>query len=339
VGHLSALLDMGQLVVLAADGIYERHDDRPFLNLPGDCDEVNVELVVVAESWPNPTRHIRWKEIEKVPASDSVYTHLLRCAVLASDEEEGHQGVRAQGRVEEEVSYVVDGAHVFVPLSRNFDVWFAYWGGLTIDGVAVEPRSIWLHADLHTALQPVVLGQNFTLPIVAAQYTAAHLRFELDPLVLMTGPFRVAFDVSVGMAFSPWRKDLAKSEHVSRTGMGWALSGGAVAWAGEAPCFLHMDVAVFGKKDFEVPAPSYSHHYALVPSSDGRNRARFIEEGLLPVSEGHDDYQTREFFRRLLLERTEHAAEDEPWRFELRARLYRFPGGQLSLPSTQTQGR
>lgn len=327
VGQLASLLGMGPIcVTLRGDNgvVYRGHAERPFLGIASgapesvDCDEkeVGADIVAVTDGWSNPTKMLRWKDVRL--SEDEFRDHGLLRALIAVEVADDVDGVRTKTRVRAEISYVVDGRYVFVRLLRDYDVWLAYWGNLTVDGAALEPRSVWLHADLHTALQPVEVGRNFTLPLVAAQYTEVHLRFELDPLPLTGRPLRVAFDAAVGMVRLEPRRLLSGTDHVSAEGVvGWALVDGAVAWSSSAPCFLDACISVFEDGPFPMPAP-HTYEYAVAPG--GSNDVEF--DAGFDRADGSPWHRSRNPYCGLAVVRKRPAQprDFEPWYFVLRAR-------------------
>lgn len=337
VGQLASLLGSGPIAVCMRGSlaVYKEHSEQPFLTFSaadGVDEGVEVDIVAVTEDWPNPTKRMLWKDIE-LSRDDFKDSGLLH-ALLALGTGSAWDGVRAATRVNETCSFVIDGTYIFFELRRMCDVWFAYLGNLEIGGVAVTPRSIWLHADIHTALQPVEPGRNFTLPIIAAQYTSMYLRFEVDPSTLCTGEGRalsVAFDAVVAMARAGPRNAISQTEHVSSTqGCGWALAGGCVVWTTQDPCFLDAQVSVLGADMFSTPAPHvYEYSLKTVESSGGAS----FEESNSQVDKGHTWHSARCVYRGLNVVRTElnvvrtekAGAANHPWHFRLVARALRSP--------------
>lgn len=316
-GQLAALLGLGQLCVLACAGDDRGctgHAERPFLGLAKDAAEAAVDLVVLAAAWQNPLGRLRWRDVALSP--EGARDHgLLRALIALSEGDDSTplDGVRGSTRVEGDVGFCVDETFLFVRLQRWFDVWFAYLGGLAVDGAPVEPRSVWLYADLHTPLQPVEVGRDFELPIVAAQYAEIHLCFELDALPLQLPPGRVAFDARVALVRSEARQTMALSDHVSPRG--WALAGGVVAYSLPAPAFLQASISVVDH-DFQVPAPQ-AYDYAL--DADAASEAAFVgvEGRDFSFHEGGWHRATNVFCGLAVARRGPVRA---PWRFTLRAR-------------------
>jgi hypothetical protein len=259
--QLTSMLAMGQLSLLLRDRVYSHYADAPFSELEEGVAEVEVEIIVVADSWPDKVSGLRWKDV-RVDHSDFTGLGLLREVIGLENDVEPADGVRAEIRVETKVNEVVDGTFVFVGLRSFFDVWCAYSGNLMVNGVAVEPRSVWLFADFHTPLQHVEVGEAFMMPVMAAQYTAVHLRFELQEVPSLV-PILVDFHAVVAMVGTPeLRRHISEEDHVSRRG--WALSGGCVVCS-LPPVFLDANFSVF-TDEFAVPAP-HSYEYAVAPES------------------------------------------------------------------------
>lgn len=318
VGQLASLLGLGPIAVCARDRlpavVYKGHSERPFRAPAGGPEDWEVDIVALNDDWPNPTKCMRWKDLEMSSYEFENYGLLHAVISLTTD----WDGVRTAARVNASCSYVIDGTYVFVELSRNFDVWFAYLGNFTIDGFAADPRSVWLHADIHTALQPVDLGRSFALPTVAAQYTRLHLRFEVDPSALGTGgrPLGVAFDATVAMARAGPRHAICQADHVSAEGRGWALAQGTVAWSSQAPCFLEARVSVLTGESFSALAPQ-AYEYALEPDD---SCARFEElSSKASLDGGRLWHRAGDVYSGLTVAKKK-GAPDGPWQFRLVAR-------------------
>ena len=312
-GGLSALLDFGSLAVILPESpplVLKRHADRPFALHP-DGAEVEVELLV-QERWPAPASSLVWKDVDAVDAP------ALLVALLQA--REGH-GVRSRRmRVTCHCGFVVDGAYLFATLDRSFDVWCEYLGGLHVDGRPVEPLSVSLHSDIHTLLEPVTLGRPFTLPLCAAFYTSAHLRFELDPSSLReprSAPLRLEFDACVGLLTGKDRSRVAAADHVTNE---WALSQGAVAWNSSGSSFLEAEVTVCGETFFNAPAP-HLYTYASMPCACHR-AVRF--QGLFDAARGSDAtlwHESRDYYCELRVLPVLEEEDQVPlrWTFKLLA--------------------
>ena len=325
-GQLATSLGLGEIRVVVGESVFGGHADAPFLEVASA--EVDVDAVVLSGSWPNAARALRWKRVElSSEAEHGRLCGLLRALVALEEEGSDEDGVRAATRIEVEAHYVVDDAFVFAKLSRAYDVWFTYLGNLTVDGIATEPRSAWLHGDVFTPLQPVAVGDDFTLPAVAAAYTQAHLRFELEPGIASkaTAPLRLAFDVAVGMARSESRRVLARQDHVSQ--QGWALADGAVAWSSAKPAFLRARLRVLRRDDVQDLPP---YEYALdEPERPGDVHVDFSGlEGREFVREGAW-HRAADVYRGLAVSRraVEPRPPFEPWSFLLRTRRLARDGG------------
>jgi len=316
-GRFASLLKLGSVALLRVregkTDSWTQHSSLPFLDV-GEDEPVHVGIVVLADGWPHPSDALQWDDVPSIgngsPTSllqSLATTQLLQ--LFAMPDSASKDGVLTRARVEACSTYLVDDRYVFAQLVRTYDVWMAYWGDLVVNGFSVQPRSVWLHGDLHTPLQPVEVGQDFTLPIVAAQYTAMHLRFELEPSQLTEGPFRISFNASFGMVHSKRRRELASTDHVSWGG-GWALSQGEVAWFSSDPSFLEARVTCF-EGIFVVPAQC-SHEYALASEDDADFEGDTGDAGDAPWHKATDPYRELAVRRRSDLTR--------PWGFTLRAR-------------------
>ena len=315
--QLAAIIGIGQLTIVLCGRVYTGHAETPFLHIStSDSEETKVEIdVVVTDNWPHPTSAMRWKDVH-VSNEDFKNYGLLRALVELGLADE-FDGVRCSARIQQEVLYVVDGSFLFVELSRAHDVWLAFLGSLTVDGVATEPKSVWLYADLHTPLQPVSVGSGFEIPVAAAQYTAVHLRFELEDLSQKVNPIRLAFDASVAMALQKPRKVIIKTDHVSN--QGWALSEGSVAYS-SSPRSLRALVTVLGNYTFSTPSP-HEYEYSIASEcSSVEVEAKFV--GLENQQFFIEDswYRSRCEYSGLMVETRCPAKKEQPWEFVLRAR-------------------
>jgi len=322
VSQLATLIGIEQINVVLSGRVYAGHSETPFLHIStSDSAEtkVEVDVVIVTDSWPNPTRAMRWKDVDVSDEDCDTHTKLLRALIELGHTDE-FDGVRCSARIQQEVQYVVDGSFLFVELSRSYDVWLGFLGNLTVDGVATAPKSVWLHADLHTPLQPVSVGRDFELPVIAAQYTAAHLRFEFEDLPRKDSPFRLEFDVSVAMARSEPRRVLSRTDHVSKEG--WALSKGSVAYSRSPRC-LHALITVLGNHEFSMPSP-HSYEYSIAPAGSSKDvEASFIGLGNKDFFIEDSWYRSRCEYSGLSVRRkclTENEQPWWPWQFALYAR-------------------
>lgn len=334
--QLSTLLGLGgcQIGVVLQQKVYCDHADRPFLDVAQEeksgCMDVSINVVVFQEdSWPNRVKTMRWKSVETTwktgiyeSSSYSSQAHEMLLALVASEQGPDEiAGVRGRVRVRTDVEYVVDGTFLFVELTRNFDVWFSYLGNLTIDGVSAKARSVWLHGDLHTPLQPVESGHEFAMPVVAAQYSPVHLRFEIEALPELARPFRVAFDAEVALIRTELRRSVARGEgHVSSRG--WALSDGSVAYSSFDPCFLRARIDVLKGDAFASPAPR-SYYYMLAAEEPDTEVTAFFQgrEGV-DFRAACSWYSSCDIFRGLTVvrKRPMQSIDFQPWHFVLCAR-------------------
>ena len=318
---LSTLLGLGQIAVIWHEKVYIDHGDRPLKDIlqeeKSERTEVNIDVVVVGDSWPNHVKTMRWKDV-RLSLHNSQREMLFALIALQEGPSE-EAGVRGRARIHTEVDYVVDGTFLFVELTRNFDVWLCYMGNLMIDGVATEARSVWLHADLHTPLQPVEAGCEFTMPIGAAQYTQVHLRIEIDAPPKLARPFQVAFDADVALMRSEPRRTVAQGDHVSS--QGWTLSHGIVACSSFEPSFLRARIDVLKGDTFSSPAPA-SYDYMLATDEP--------ESNITAIFEGRNGFDFREtcswhsscdVYRGLTIRKCSTPPTNfEPWQFVLCAR-------------------
>jgi hypothetical protein len=319
--QLAKLIGIDQINIVLCGSVYAGHAETPFLHIStSDSEETKVEVdVVVTDNWPNPTRAMRWKNVDVSDENFDTKNKLLR-AVIELGHADEFDGVRCSARIQQEVKYVVDGSFLFVELSRAYDVWIAFLGNLAVNGVATEPKSVWLYADLHTPLQPVSIGSDFEIPVVAAQYTTVHLRFELEDLPRKDSPFRLDFDASIAIARREPRRVLSQTDHVSKEG--WALSKGAVAYS-IPPLSLHAPlVTVLGNYEFSMPSP-HSYEYSVSPAFSSEDvEAKFV--GL----ENQDFFIEDSWYRSrceysglsVRVERNYLTKNEQPWQFALYAR-------------------
>jgi hypothetical protein len=320
--QLSTLLGLGQIAVVWHEKAYSGHADRPLMDIlqeeKSEPTEVNIGVVVVEDSWPNHVKTMRWKDV-RISSHNSQEREMLLALIALEEGPNEEAGVRGRARIHTEVDYVVDGAFLFVELTRNFDVWFSYMGNLTIDGIATEARSVWLHADLHTPLQPVEAGSEFTMPIRAAQYTQVHLRIELDALPELERPFRVAFDADVALMRSEPRRTVARGDHVSS--QGWTLSDGTVAYSSLEPCFLRARINVLKGDTFSSPAPA-SYDYMLATDEPEATLTAIIEgRNGVDFHEVCSWYSSCNVYRGLTIRKCSTPPINfEPWKFVLCAR-------------------
>lgn len=320
--QLSNLLGLGQIAVILKEKVYSGHADRPLMDIlqeeKSECMEVNIAVVVVEDSWPNHVKTLRWKDM-RCSLHSSQRNEMLLALIALEEGPNEEAGVRCRAHIHTEVDYVVEGTFLFVELTHNFDVWFSYMGNLTINGVATKARSVWLHADLHTPLQPVEAGREFTMPIGAAQYTQVHLRIEIEALPKLARPFQVAFDADVALMRSEPRRTVAQGDHVSS--QGWTLSHGTVACSSFEPSFLRARIDVLKGDTFSSPAPA-SYEYMLATDE--------LESNITAIFEGRNGFDFREtcswhsscdIYSGLTIRKcSTQPINFEPWQFVLCAR-------------------
>lgn len=313
VGQLATLLGRKAIHVIRNENIYKDHADVPFRNVFEP--DASIDVVALSTDWPNPTRSMRWKDLDISDRAAQDHSLLRNLIALAPGEADG---VRAKLRAKATVRFAVESRYLFFSLTRDVDVWFAYSKKLTVNGTPVEPRSIWLHADVHTPLQPVTADCDFSFPIVAAQYTEAHLRFELSGDISKEGPFRVEFDAVVAQLSTEPRHIVSTTDHVSEEG--WALSRGCVAWAMHEPSFLRARIAVHGERHFLAPAPRL-FEYCIA----GDSREAAIVEGTATGAAAEGEFWRRAkcVYSGLQISR-QSSPGSEHWEFVLCARRYQI---------------
>lgn len=236
VGEIADLLSAERIAIEMDGKVHAHHADRPLLR---SGSRVRACVVRSADPWPSAVSGLRCKLLPDTDADG-----MLRELLLAPAEE----GVRATVRQSFRVRYVLDGRYVFFAIPNTYDVWFSYAGNASLDGLPVQPESVWLHAHLHAPLERIEPARDFCLPVAAGQYTSLHLRFELADPPQQVGT--MAFDASVGVVQLPLRGKMR--EHAARR---WALLDGQLAWSSEPACFLDARVLVLDGGPFDAPAP------------------------------------------------------------------------------------